>query len=146
MTQSEKNRLYKIASVILEDELKIVSQNLEHVSKSVNEALAQIDAIEDNLYNIDAKLKQNRVFVNYDDIEYALSQLKEIRNKLGKYSVFSTIVDGLENKLRTEYGITKDNNKVLNNNNPLVLLWFLIYKNWIIKNILRGDTYVRKKI
>ena len=122
MTQSEKNRLYKIASVILEDELKIVSQNLEHVSKSVAEALVQIDAIENNLYNIDAKLKQNRVFVNYDDIEYALSQLKEIRNKLGKYSVFSTIVDGLENKLRTEYGITKDNNKVLNNNNPLVLL------------------------
>ena len=135
MTKSENNRLFKIASVILEDELKMVSQDLEHISSSIANTLAQIEVIEENLYNIDAKLKQNRVFVNYDDIEYALSQLKEIKNKMGKYSVFSTIVDGLENKLRTEYGITKDNNKVLNNNNPLVLLWFLIYKNRIIKII-----------
>lgn len=122
MNKTEKNRLFKIASVILEDELKMVSQELEQVGKSVSETLMQIDVIENKLYNIEAKLKQNKVFVNYDDIEYALSQLKEIRNKLGKYSVFSTIVDGIDNKLRTEYGITKDNNTVLNNNNPLILI------------------------
>jgi hypothetical protein len=28
--------------------------------------------------------------------------------------------------LRNEYGITKENNTILNNNNPLVLLWFNI--------------------
>ena len=92
------------------------------MSASIDNILEQINAVEENIYEIDAKLKQNRVLVNYDDIEYALSQLKEIKNKLSKYSVFSTIVCGLENKLRTEYGITKDNNKILNNNNPLVLV------------------------
>ena len=78
MNKTEKNRLFKIASVILEDELKMVSQELEQVGKSVSETLMQIDVIENKLYNIEAKLKQNKVFVNYDDIEYALSQLKEI--------------------------------------------------------------------
>ena len=111
MTKQESNRLYKIASVILEDELKMVSQDLEHIGNSIQNILSQADSIEQNLYTIEAKLKQNKVFINYDDIEYALSQLKEIKNKLGKYSVFSTVVDGLENKLRTEYGITKENKK-----------------------------------
>ena len=122
MTKQESNRLYKIASVILEDELKMVSQDLEHIGNSIQNILYQADSIEQNLYTIEAKLKQNKVFVNYDDIEYALSQLKEIKNKIGKYSVFSTIVDGLENKLRTEYGITKENNTRLNNDSPLILI------------------------
>lgn len=122
MTKQESNRLYKIASVILEDELKMVSQDLEHIGNSIQNILSQTESIEQNLYTIEAKLKQNKVFVNYDDIEYALSQLKEIKNKLGKYSVFSTVVDGLENKLRTEYGITKENNTRLNNGSPLILI------------------------
>lgn len=122
MTKKEKNRLYKIASVVLEDELKIVSQNLEHISKTISNILLLIEETENNLCSIDTKLKQNKVFVNYDDIEYALSQLKDIKNKLGKYSVFSTVVDGIENKLRNEYGITKENNTILNNDNPLILI------------------------
>lgn len=122
MTKKEKNRLYKIASVVLEDELKIVSQNLEHISKTISNILLLIEETENNLGSIDTKLKQNKVFVNYDDIEYALSQLKDIKNKLGKYSVFSTVVDGIENKLRNEYGITKENNTILNNDNPLILI------------------------
>ena len=122
MTPQEKNRLFKIASVILEDELKMVSQELEQVESSISNILSQVEIMEDTLYNIDAKLKQNKVFVNYDDIEYALSQLKEIKSKLGKYSVFSTIVDGIDNKLRTEYGITKENNTRLSNGNPLTLV------------------------
>lgn len=122
MNQQEKNRLIKIASVILEDELKMVSQEIEQMESSINKIIEQIDLIENKLYNINSKLKQNKVFVNYDDIEYALSQLKEMKNKIGKYSVFSTIICGLENKLRTEYGITKENNTRLNNNNPLILL------------------------
>lgn len=122
MNQQEKNRLIKIASVILEDELKMVSQEIEQMESSMNKISEQIDLIEDKLYSINSKLKQNKVFVNYDDIEYALSQLKEMKNKIGKYSVFSTIICGLENKLRTEYGITKENNTRLNNNNPLILL------------------------
>lgn len=122
MTPQEKNRLFKIASVILEDELKMVSQELEQVESSISNILSQVEIMEDTLYNIDAKLKQNKVFVNYDDIEYALSQLKEIKSKLGKYSVFSTIVDGIDNKLRTEYGITKENNTRLSNGNPLILV------------------------
>lgn len=122
MTPQEKNRLFKIASVILEDELKMVSQELEQVESSISNILSQVEIMEDTLYNIDAKLKQNKVFVNYDDIEYALSQLKEVKSKLGKYSVFSTIVDGIDNKLRTEYGITKENNTRLSNGNPLILV------------------------
>lgn len=122
MTKSEKKRLFKIASVILEDELKMVSQELEQINKAISSTLTQVDFIEEKLYDIEAKLKQNKVFVNYDDIEYALTQLKEIRNKLGKYSVFTTIVDGIDNKLRTEYGITKENNTILNNDNPLILV------------------------
>ena len=122
MTKQEKNRLIKIASVILEDELKIVSQELEHIESSISNIIQYIDVTEQKLYEIDSKLKQNKVFINYDDIEYALSQLKEMKNKVGKYSVFSTIINGLENKLRNEYGITKENNTILTNNNPLVLL------------------------
>jgi hypothetical protein len=122
MTKQEKSRLIKIASVILEDELKIVSQELEHIETSISNIIQYVDLTEQKLYEIDSKLKQNKVLINYDDIEYALSQLKEIRNKVGKYSVFSTIINGLENKLRNEYGITKENNTILNNNNPLVLL------------------------
>jgi hypothetical protein len=122
MTKQEKSRLIKIASVILEDELKIVSQELEHIESSISNIIQYVDITEQKLYEIDSKLKQNKVLINYDDIEYALSQLKEIRNKVGKYSVFSTIINGLENKLRNEYGITKENNTILNNNNPLVLL------------------------
>lgn len=122
MTKQEKSRLIKIASVILEDELKIVSQELEHIESSISNIIQYVDITEQKLYEIDSKLKQNKVLINYDDIEYALSQLKEIRNKVSKYSVFSTIINGLENKLRNEYGITKENNTILNNNNPLVLL------------------------
>ena len=122
MTPQEKNRLFKIASVILEDELKMVSQELEQMGNSISQIVSQVEIMEYTLYNIDAKLKQNKVFVNYDDIEYALSQLKEIKSKLGKYSVFSTIVDGIDNKLRTEYGITKENNTRLSNGNPLTLV------------------------
>lgn len=122
MTNQEKTRLFKIASVILEDELKMVSQELGYLDSSIQEMLSQADVIEQKLYMIESKLKQNKVFINYDDIEYAQQQLKEIKNKIGKYSVFSTIINGLENKLRNEYGITKENNTVLNNNNPLVLL------------------------
>ena len=122
MTKQEKTRLIKIASVILEDELKIVSQELEHIESSISNIIQYVDLTEQKLYEIDSKLKQNKVLINYDDIEYALSQLKEIRNKVSKYSVFSTIINGLENKLRNEYGITKENNTILNNNNPLVLL------------------------
>lgn len=122
MTKQEKSRLIKIASAILEDELKMVSQELEHLDSSIQEILSQADLIEQKLYMIESKLKQNKVFINYDDIEYAQEQLKEVKNKMGKYSVFSTIINGLENKLRNEYGITKENNTLLNNNNPLVLL------------------------
>ena len=122
MTNQEKTRLFKIASVILEDELKMVSQELGYLDSSIQEMLSQADVIEQKLYMIESKLKQNKVFINYDDIEYAQQQLKEIKNKIGKYSVFSTIINGLDNKLRNEYGITKENNTVLNNNNPLVLL------------------------
>lgn len=122
MTKQEKSRLIKIASAILEDELKMVSQELEHLDSSIQEILSQADLIEQKLYMIESKLKQNKVFINYDDIEYAQEQLKEVKNKMGKYSVFYTIINGLENKLRNEYGITKENNTLLNNNNPLVLL------------------------
>ena len=122
MNKKEKNRLIIIASVILEDELKLVSQELEQIEKSIHETLSQIDVVENKLYNIESKLKQNKVLINYDDIEYALCQIKEIRNKMGKYSVFSTITDGIDNKLKTEYGITRENNTVLNNGNPLILI------------------------
>ena len=122
MNKKEKNRLIIIASVILEDELKLVSQELEQIEKSIHETLSQIDVVENKLYNIESKLKQNKVLINYDDIEYALCQIKEIRNKMGKYSVFSTITDGIDNKLKTEYGITRENNTVLNNGNPLILV------------------------
>lgn len=116
-----RNKIYKIANSLLENDLKIVSQNLEMMKQAKDNILVQIEVMKEELQTIKTKLNENRIYVNYDDIDYAFEQLKEIESKIGKYSVFSYFSLSMSEKLKNDYGITEENNKKLDRNIPTQL-------------------------